>query len=77
MPSRAWAKAFVNPRNSSYGLAWGVLVLAILVVIFLSMELWLDVAITATFLGICVFFLRYPRIPPDLMKELEDEENRE
>ena len=64
-----------NPRNPNYLLAWGVLTFAILLVVFLAMQLWVDCAIVAAFLGVNLLFMGFPRIPPELMKELEDEDD--
>ena len=70
----AFVKLLVgNPRDSRYGLAWAVLALAIVLVIFLAMQLWIDCAIVAAFLGVCAFVMGYPSaLSPDMRKELDD-----
>ena len=60
----AFAKIlFGNPRNPNYLLAWAVLTFAILVIVFLAMELWTDLAIVAGALCVSALLMLCPRIP--------------
>lgn len=75
----AVAKLLTNRRDPNYLLAWGVLACAIVLVIFLAMQLWIDSAIAAAAVGFCLFFMRYPRFPSldEIEKEFDDEEGGE
>ena len=61
-----------NPRDpGTYLSAWATLTMAILVVVFLAMQLWVDVAIVSVFFVISAFFTWLPSPTGD---EDEDED---
>jgi small-conductance mechanosensitive channel len=58
MRLRALAKPFVSPRDAAYRYAWATLGMAILVVVLLAMELWVDTVIVAVFTVLFAVLLR-------------------
>lgn len=58
MGVRKFASFLANPRDrASYSLSWFILSVAVTLVVFLAMRLWVDSAIAAAFLALGLVLL--------------------